>query len=145
SALLVVSGSVVRDLLQKTFIPDLPEKTTKRLIFATTGLTGFLVFIVALDAPAFLQPLVIHYVGASGSALFCPTIATLFWKRATGRGVFAGLLGGLIVYGLAVNFNPTTLHAFIFGISGSAVLTVIGSLLSPRQNDDRLTLYFGKG
>lgn len=148
SALLVVSGSVVRDIVHRTFVPDLKQKTMKRLIYWVTGATGVIVFFIALKIkPAFLQPLVIHYVGASASALFWPGIATFFWRRATGYGVTAGLAGGLVVYLAAIFIKPFSgvfpMHPFIYGFIGSLALVVIVSLKTPKQDDERLRLYFG--
>lgn len=150
SALLVISGSVVRDIVQRTFVPDLSQKSMKTLIFCTTGAAGLVVFLAALMIePAHLQPLVIHYVGASASALFWPGMATFFWRRATGQGVTAGLAGGLVVYLLAVLFKPFNsvfpMHPFIYGFFGSLALVALGSLTTPRQAEDRLRFYFGAG
>jgi len=148
SALLVISGSVVRDIVQRTFVPDLSQRSMKTLIFCATGIAGLIVFVAALlIEPAHLQPLVIHYVGASASALFWPGMATFFWRRATGYGVTAGLAGGLAVYLLAVIFRPFgsvfPMHPFIYGFFGSLVLVALGSLATPKQAEDRLKFYFG--
>jgi len=148
SALLVISGSVVRDIVHRTFVPDLSQKAMKTLIFCTTGVAGLIVFLAALMIePAHLQPLVIHYVGASASALFWPGMATFFWRRATGQGVTVGLAGGLLVYLLAVLFKPFNsvfpMHPFIYGFLGSLALVAIGSLATPKQPEDRLRFYFG--
>ncbi len=148
SALLVISGSVVRDIVHRTFIPDLSQRSMKRLIFCVTGAAGFCVFLAALMIePAHLQPLVIHYVGASASALFWPGMATFYWRRTTGHGVTAGLAGGLVVYLLAVVFRPFgsvfPMHPFIYGFVGSFALVILGSLATPKQPEERLRLYFG--
>ncbi|GIT29886.1 MAG: hypothetical protein Ct9H300mP1_19320 [Planctomycetaceae bacterium] len=89
-----------------------------------TALAGAGVFAGALMIePNFLQPLVIHYVGGSASALFWPGLATLFWRRATARGVTAGLAGGGVVYVAAIFvfkplFDPVVpLHAFVYGFA----------------------------
>ena len=149
SALLVISGSVVRDIVKRTFVPDLTQKRMKQLIYLVTAVSGAVVFVIALKMePDFLQPLVIHYVGASGSALFWPCIATFYWKRATGYGVLAGLAGGLTVYLIAVLCHVRTtsfpLHEFVFGFFGSLALVVLVSLKTPKQSEERLKLYFGK-
>ena len=148
SALLVISASVVRDVVQKTWYPRLNEKSVKALIYAVTAGTGVLVFsLTLLIEPVFLQPLVIHYGGAVTSALFWPGIATLFWKRATREGVIGGLAGGPLVY-LACVVSPPLgevlpLHPFVYGFFGSALMVYLGSMLTMPQDRDQLARYFG--
>ena len=149
SALLVISASVVRDLIQKTWRPGISGRSTKLLSYAVTGATGLIVFVLALlIEPAFLQPLVIHYVGAGASALFWPSFVTLFWKRATAAGVTAALSGGAGVYILAVITKPFDdvfpMHPFVYGFTISALLVYFVSLLGAKQRDEQLDPYFGR-
>ncbi|MCH7989371.1 MAG: sodium/solute symporter, partial [Planctomycetes bacterium] len=149
SALLVISASVVRDLVQKTWYPQMTEKTTMRLSYVVTAGAGALVFLMALFVkPTFLQPLVIHYVGSAASALCWPGLATLYWSRATGKGVTAGLVGGAAVYLLCVFVKPFEetfpMHPFVYGFIASALTTCIVSLLTPAQEKSQQELYFGR-
>ncbi|MFP6673553.1 MAG: sodium/solute symporter [Pirellulaceae bacterium] len=148
SALLVVSGSVVRDLIQKTFRLRLGEKWQRGLTYFVTAAVGLLVLTLAFSKPPFLIPLVIHYTGGSASVLFWPSLATLYWKRANATGILAGLLGGGLIYVSVVLFNPfdglVNFHPFMYAFPASAVLVGIGSLLMPRQKDKDLDFYFGR-
>lgn len=148
SALLVISAAFVRDLVQKTWLPELSTKTTMRMSYAVTGGVGIFVFIVALSKPPYLQPLIIYYSGCGAAALFWPSLASLFWKRATAAGVVAGLVGGSAVFVVCDLWPPlqgiVQLHAFIYGFVASGILTVGMSLLTKRQEDARLELYFGR-
>ena len=149
SALLVISASIVRDLFEKSCSWQMSQRWTQRLSYTVTASAGGLVFVAALlIEPAFLQPLVIHYVGGSASALFWPGLATLFWRRATTAGVTAGLVGGGVIYSLAIFWNPLagliTLHPFIFGFSSSALLVWGVSRWTTRQTDSQLEPYFGR-
>ncbi|GAB4147744.1 MAG: hypothetical protein Tsb009_21110 [Planctomycetaceae bacterium] len=147
SALLVVSAAVVRDLVQKTWMPDLSERATIRLSYLVTGGAGLFVFFLALSKPAFLQPLIIYYSGCGAASLFWPSIATLFWKRATAAGVLAGLIGGSTVYVLMDRLHPfqhiVQIHPFVYGFVSSAVLVISVSLMTKKQKSERLKLYFG--
>ena len=149
SALLVVSASVVRDLVEKTWIGPLPVRSTRWLGYAVTAVAGLGVCAVALSIkPAFLQPLVIHYVGGSTSALFWPGIATLFWRRATVAGVTGGLLGGGLVYIACVAWPPLSgaweVHPFAFGFVASGACVLVVSRLTRRQSPEELDGYFGR-
>eukprot|EP00913_Durusdinium_trenchii_P008834 g8300.t1 len=120
SALLVISAAVVRDLVQKTWMPTLKTESTMRLSYAITGGVGVLVFVIALGKPPYLQPLIIYYSGCGAAALFWPSLASLFWKRATAAGVIAGLIGGSTVFvvcdfGVFSAGNGPAMRAAIFG------------------------------
>jgi len=149
SALLVISACVVRDLVEKSFGVRLSDIGVRRLSYSVTALAGAGVFLGALMIePRFLQPLVIHYVGGSASALFWPGLATLFWRRATAKGVTAGLAGGGLIYIAAIFFKPlldpiVPLHPFVYGFVGSALLVSLVSLKTPGQDQRQLAPYFG--
>ena len=151
SALLVISACVVRDLVEKSFGIRLSDTAMRRLSYSVTALAGAGVFVGALMIePRFLQPLVIHYVGGSASALFWPGLATLFWRRATATGVTAGLAGGGVIYIAAIFFKPlidpvVLLHPFVYGFVGSAILVTAVSLCTAGQDDEQLVPYFGRG
>ena len=151
SALLVISAAVVRDLIKKSVYPSLSPTGSKWLSYAVTGGAGVVVFFLALSQPPFLQPLVIYYVAGGASALFWPSLATLFWKRATAAGVIAGLVGGITVFALCNQFEAfrildpiVEMHAVVYGTTVSALLTYLISRFTPRQNASRLDLYFGR-
>ena len=150
SALLVISAAVVRDLVKKSLYPSLSVTAGKRLSYAVTGGVGVFVFFLALSQPPFLQPLVIYYLAGGASALFWPSLATLFWKRATAAGVVAGLVGGAASFALChvapfrVLDPLIQLHPFVYGMTGSALLTYVVSRLTPEQEASRLQLYFGR-
>ena len=147
SALLVISATVVRDLVQKTHWPNLSTKAMKRLSYCTTAGAGMLVFCVSLNPPTFLQPLVIRYVAICGSALFWPSLATIYWKRATNLGILSGLIGGLATFTVFDLFRPldeiVMLHPFVYGFIASGLFVFLGSKLTQRQNTVELLTFFG--
>ena len=151
SALLVISAAVVRDLVKKSVYPGLSATGGMWLSYAVTGGVGVTVFFLALSKPPFLQPLVIYYIAGGASALFWPSLATLFWKRATAVGVIAGLAGGALTFALCNQFpafrilDPLLqLHPIVYGTSMSWLLTYGVSRLTPAQEESRLELYFGR-
>ena len=148
SALLVISASVVRDLVQKGFCPQLSQRMTKRLSYSVTAGIGLVIFVWALREPTFIQPLIIFYSGGGAAALFWPSLAALYWKRATGAGVLMGLIGGALTFVLCNQWLPfkgtLPLHPFVYGFVASGLLTWVVSLVTPRQQQRQLELYFGR-
>ena len=147
SALLVISAAVVRDIGQKTVLPNLTPGSTKRLSYMVTAMVGTAAFFLALKKPPFLQPLIVYYVGGSVAALFWPGLATLYWRRATATGVIAGLVGGAAVYVTADLVRPfdqlVRLHPFVYGFTVSGMLVLAGSYLTRCQDERLLRFYFG--
>jgi sodium/pantothenate symporter len=138
--LLVISSSLVRDIYQRSINPNVSAKTMKVLSYSVTILVGTAVLIAALKPPDFLQYLIVFTgTGQSCSFLF-PMLCCLYWRRATKRGVLAGMLGGgLTVVALYVigwkwggegrpdDFAPYYLFGFdplVWGLSVSLSLCV---------------------
>ena len=148
SGLLVISATVVRDLVQKTFKPDISEAATKKLSYLVTSGVGAVVCLLALEEPPFLQPLVIYYVAGGVSSLFWPGIATLYWKRATSAGVLAGLISGAVMFVLCNRYRPfdafILLHPFVYSFTLSGVLVLVVSKLTPPQEQSQIDIYFGR-
>ena len=62
---------------------------------------------------------------------FPAVVATLYWKRATGAGVLAGLLAGgavTVIFTLNAAWQPWPLHAGIYGVVLNVVLLIVVSL-----------------
>ena len=148
SGLLVVSASIVRDLVQKNRRTQLSPRTTRRLSYGVTGGIGIVAFGMALTKPPFLQPLIIYYAGGAAASLFWPSIVTLFWRRATSAGVLAGLLGGAGCFVLFNEYRPLDsilpLHPFVYGFVMSGVCTYLFCMLTPAQPQSQVELYFGR-
>jgi SSS family transporter len=148
SGLLVISASIVRDLIQKNMRTVMTPRTTQRLSYGFTAGIGILAFVMALTKPPFLQPLVIYYAGGAASSLFWPSLVTLFWRRATSTGVLAGLLGGAGCFILFNEYHPLDgliqLHPFVYGFFMSGLLTYLFCKLTPAQSDSKVDRYFGR-
>lgn len=70
---------------------------------------------------------------------FAPVLlATLYWRRANGRAVLAGLaIGSMVnlVFVLWPEWRPFALHAGLYGLAVNATIMVLGSLLSAPDDD----------
>lgn len=72
---------------------------------------------------------------------FAPGIvAALYWPRANGRAVFAGMLCGIAVnltLVAAPRLEPFGVHAGLYGVAANVLVLVAGSLASPRRTGSR--------
>ncbi len=94
-------------------------------------------YAVAIGYKGSLVELLLYAYGPVGQ--FAPAVvATLYWRRATGAGVLAGLVGGaLVTTGLGIwpHLRPFELHAGLYGFALN-VATLIGvSIATDREVD----------
>ncbi len=133
SCLMASSGNFVNDLLQRSRLKNSSDRTIIRISQVATGLIGVLAVLLAALSEDVLGA-ILHAYAFLVSGLFVPTLGAYFWRRATPAGALSAmLLGGgttltLIVTGLDL---PAGLDASIFGISLSAIVFVIVSLITP--------------
>lgn len=76
-----------------------------------------------------------------------PVYATLFWKRATTRGVLAGLIGGLataIFFFFLPDLRPWQVHEGILGLVVNIILLVSVSLLDRPQAPEHTAAFTRK-
>jgi sodium/pantothenate symporter len=94
--LLLMSSSLVRDIYQRNFNPDVSPRTVRRITYLTTAVVGVIVTVASLWPPPFLQYLII-FTGAGMACTFLgPTVLALYWRRATRPGALASLLAGFL-------------------------------------------------
>jgi len=99
SQLLVVSGTFVRDIYEKTIRRNAgtDESFKLRLNRIVVIATGIAAMILAFLAKDLIFWLVLFAWGGLGAAFGAPLIFSLYWKKTTARGVFAGMVTGTIV------------------------------------------------
>jgi len=102
-----------------------------------------LVLLVAYAVAIFYRGSLVQLLLSSYGAVvqFAPGVAaTLYWRRARGPAVLAGMLAGAAVTTAFVLFpgaRPMPLHAGIYGLVINAVVLAIVSLLQPARLSDR--------
>ena len=93
------------------------------------------------------------------SVFLAPMFFSLYWKRTTTAGVYAGMLGGMGVcvvlyvlgwsgFGGVAGIEPYYLGGFlpfVWGLAVSILSCVLGSLLSPRPCPKLVAFYFSAG
>jgi SSS family solute:Na+ symporter/sodium/pantothenate symporter len=110
--LLLVSSALIRDVYQRYIRPLANERELAFASYIATILVGFLVAVVALNAPQYLQLIIIFASGGMASAFLAPAVLGAFWRRATASGAIASMLVGTTVmlglYALGI-YGPNTL------------------------------------
>lgn len=142
-ALLHASASVVVEDGVQQFV-DLDEHTQRRLMQGLVLLTGAIAYIFAQDPDSSLVLLLASAYGII--AQFAPPVlAALYWRRATTRGVIAGLIAGAATaffFWQNPEYKPFDIHEGIVGLLVHIPVLVIVSLATEPQSDEHLDAFF---
>ena len=135
SCLMASSGNVVTDIIGrfKKFNPD--SSTFLGLSQIVTLIIGALALLLAAAMENVLTLMLDSY-SFMVSGLFVPVIGALFWKKSTPAGATSSMVVGgtttLILRYLEIGL-PFNLDPNVFGITASAIIFIIVSLLT-QQN-----------
>ncbi|GAA4926150.1 sodium/pantothenate symporter [Streptomonospora halophila] len=144
--ILVVSGTIVRDLYVTYVNPRISDGRISAVTSATTlGLTA-IVLVLALNPPDYLELLVIYAIGGLEVAFFFPLVLGLYWKRANALGAGLGMAGGMVWYTLVNNWAPElALGMFPIATSSAVALALflLGSYLGPPPRREVLVKFWG--
>jgi SSS family solute:Na+ symporter len=132
SQLLVIASTFVRDIYEKILKKGqyIPEKSRLRLSRLVVLLSGLLALVMAYLAQDLIFWLVLFAWGGLGAAFGTPLILSLYWKRTTAAGVFAGMSTGtliIILWKLYLS-APTGLYELIPAFAGSTIAVILVSL-----------------
>lgn len=146
SYLLVCSGTIVRDIYQRNFQPDLPEHKAKAYVLSATILIASIGTILALKPPQFLQLIVVFAGTGLGSTFTWPIILAIFWPRMNKYGGLAGIIGGfgsfVTQYTLMGDTSFYGFHPFVWSFFFSLACSILGSLMTRKQSAAYLAVYF---
>ena len=145
SVLIITSGAVVRDVVQKGLGRKISERQVIRYSRLVSALVGVISLAIALRPPALVLVLTAFSWAAIASTCLWPMLFGLYWKRATRWGVLASMGGGLASALIWIGIgSPYGIHGFIPGILVSLVAMVVVSLFTERLPDDHLAQVWGE-
>jgi cation/acetate symporter len=128
--LLVISTSVAHDLVKKTFVPGLSEKSELILARCAAAVAVVVAGYFGIHPPGFVAQVVAFAFGLAASSFFPAIILGIFTKRTTMQGAVAGMLVGLvftasyIIYFRFVNPAADVPENWWFGISPEGIGTL---------------------
>lgn len=164
--LVQISSALVQDLYHYRN-PNASEATLKRMSHASIIVIALIAMAGAMNAPKFLQAIVVFTGGAAACAYLFPAVMAAYWPRATARGALASMLGGIITVlalyipgwvmtaspggyepgiGEKGNFYPVYLFGvapFVWGLLVSIIAGVVVSLLDSPPKPEVVNRFFG--
>jgi len=145
SVLIITSGAVVRDLVQKGLKRELSDRQAVRYSRIVSAVVGLISLAIALRPPALVLVLTAFSWAAIASTCLWPMLFGLYWKRATRWGVLAsmgcGLVSALVWIGIG---SPYGVHGFIPGLAVGLVAMVAVSLVTERLPEDHIARVWGQ-
>jgi SSS family transporter len=146
SYLLVCSGTIVRDIYQRNFCPDLPDQRARSYVTMATILIATIGTVLALKPPQFLQLIVVFAGTGLGATFTWPIILAIFWPRMNKYGGLAGMTVGfstIVIQYLAMgDVSFYGFHPFVWSFLLSLLACIAGSLAMPKQAAEHLAIYF---
>lgn len=128
SLLIAASSAIIKDLILRRYslLPDRSEQVA-RFAKICTFFIGLLSLILAINPFEIIVWINMFAFGGLEIAFLCPLVGGLFWSRATAKGAWVSVLGGLAVYACACLAKPDLggWHA----VSPALVVSIISFVL----------------
>ena len=121
SLLLLASSSVVRDTYQKIMGSNKSEETLSNYGKIVTVIIGAIAVVLGIQEPRVIFDFVLASWSGLGSAFGPVMVGILYYKRITGEGVVAGMLGGFIASVVWLSFFKADYHGLYEAIPGFIV------------------------
>ena len=127
SQLLVTTSAISEDIYHQMICKDAPQKRLVRLSRLAAVVVGIVAFILAITAEALVYDLVLYAWAGLGASFGPGLLLTLWWRRTTKQGVWAGMVVGMVTVIIWYNFPVLkgTLYELIPGFF-MALITVLG-------------------
>ena len=128
--LLVISTAVAHDLLKRTFMPAITEKSELRVARVAAGLAVMVAGYFGINPPGFVAQVVAFAFGLAAASFFPVILLGIFWKRANNVGAIAGMICGIgftagyIVYFKFLHPELNVPGEWLFGISPEGIGTL---------------------
>jgi len=94
--LLVISTSISHDLLKKSFLPDISEKSELFAARAAAAVAVIIAGYFGINPPGFVAEVVAFAFGLAAASFFPVIIMGIFSKRMNKEGAIAGMVTGLV-------------------------------------------------
>jgi cation/acetate symporter len=133
--LLVISTAVSRDLVRRTFVPEIKEKHELMTARVAAGCAVFLAGYFGVNPPGFVAQTVAFAFGLAAASFFPAILLGIFYTRMNMQGAVSGMVTGIfftagyIIYFAILNPEINNSEHWLFGISPEGIGT-LGMMLN---------------
>ena len=123
SQLLVTTSAISEDIYHQMIRKNAPQAKLVLLSRMAAVVVGIVAFVLALTAEALVYDLVLYAWAGLGASFGPGLLLTLWWKRTTKEGVWAGMVVGMITS--IVWYNVSALHNLLYELLPAFFLALI--------------------
>ena len=138
SLLNLTSSTVVRDLYQQCFRPDLRDDALGRIGVWVTLIVGLAGCLIALIQEGMIFNLVLFAWAGLGAAFGPVVLCMLWWPKTTRQGALAGIVAGFattVVWMIEFKEKYYDLYEMIPGFLAGLIVTIIVSQSNKRKDN----------
>ncbi|WP_109471561.1 sodium/pantothenate symporter [Ornithinimicrobium cavernae] len=146
SMILVVSGTIVRDVYMEYFKPNLSDRRASNVGTLVSILIGVIVLVLALRPPDALQYLVVFAIAGLQAVFAVPLVGGLYWRRANALGAMLSMVGGVAWYIASTQWFPAMAMGILPIVNAMVVavlLFVLGGYLGSAPPRHVLVKFWG--
>lgn len=145
SVLIIITGSVVKDLLKDGMKLNYDEKRVLTISKITTLIVGIISIIIAIKPPALILTLTAFSWAIISSTTLWPVLFGLYAKWVTKTGVVSSMIAGFFVALIwMILKQPFKIHGFIPGIIVAFITIICTSLFTDKYKKEFLNEIFNK-
>lgn len=141
SQLLVTSSAVSRDLFQAFLKKDASEKTLIRVSRLSVLLVSAIAVYLGSDPNSYIFSIVSYAWAGFGACFGATVLLSLYWKRMTLKGAYAGVIVGGLTVLLWKHFEWFGLYELVPGFFFSVAAIVIVSLMDKKPSETILKTF----
>lgn len=142
--ILVISGTIVKDIFTNFINPKATDQFVKKFATAVTAIIGIAMFLLALVPPEALQWIIVYAIGGLASAFFFPFLLGLYNTRINEGGALSGIAGGLVSYILLRTILGLDAVAIVLAMFISLILMIAVSYATPKPPRHTIELFWGR-
>lgn len=141
SQLLVTSSAVSRDLFQAFLKKDASEKTLIRVSRLSVLLVSAIAVYLGSDPNSYIFSIVSYAWAGFGACFGATVLLSLYWKRMTLKGAYAGVIVGGLTVLIWKQFEWFGLYELVPGFFFSVAAIVIVSLMDKKPSETILKTF----
>lgn len=141
SQLLVTSSAVSRDLFQAFLKKDASEKTLIRVSRLSVLLVSAIAVYLGSDPNSYIFSIVSYAWAGFGACFGATVLISLYWKRMTLKGAYAGVIVGGLTVLIWKHFEWFGLYELVPGFFFSVAAIVIVSLMDKKPSETILKTF----
>lgn len=141
SQLLVTSSAVSRDLFQAFLKKDASEKTLIRVSRLSVLLVSAIAVYLGSDPNSYIFSIVSYAWAGFGACFGATVLLSLYWKRMTLKGAYAGVIVGGFTVLIWKHFEWFGLYELVPGFFFSVAAIIIVSLMDKRPSETILKTF----